>query len=126
MSLRLITGSSGQGKTEYIIRDMIRRSKEEPDRMFYLIVPEQFSLEMQKKMVELHPRHGYFNMDVLSFHRLAYRIFDDRMVRPADVLDDLGVSMLLRKVIQENRDEIRLFAPAIGKAGFVDELKNWQ
>ncbi len=124
MSLRLITGSSGQGKTEYIIRDMIRRSKEEPDRMFYLIVPEQFSLEMQKKMVELHPRHGYFNMDVLSFHRLAYRIFDDRMVRPADILDDLGVSMLLRKVIQENRDQLKLFAPAIGKAGFVDELKS--
>lgn len=70
MALRLITGRSGQGKTEYLVQEVIRLSMENPQQKYYVIVPEQFSLEMQRKMVKKHPRHGFFNIDVLSFHRL--------------------------------------------------------
>ena len=69
MSLRLITGSSGQGKTEYIIRDMIRRSEEEPDRMFYLIVPEQAGSSMEQRILSINKertgRDGFFNIDII-------------------------------------------------------------
>lgn len=67
MALRLITGRSGQGKTEYLVQEVIRLSMENPQQKYYVIVPEQFSLEMQRKMVKKHPRHGFFNIDVLSF-----------------------------------------------------------
>ena len=82
MALRLITGRSGQGKTEYLVQEVIRLSMENPQQKYYVIVPEQFSLEMQRKMVKKHPRHGFFNIDVLSFHRLAYRIFDECGYQP--------------------------------------------
>ena len=101
MALRFITGRSGQGKTEYLVQEVIRRSMEYPEKQYYVIVPEQFSLEMQRKMVKKHPRHGFFNIDVLSFHRLAYRIFAECDYQPGEILEDLGVSMVLRKVLSE-------------------------
>ena len=54
MALRYITGRSGQGKTEYLVKEVIRRSIEIPEKQYYVIVPEQFSLEMQRKIVKMH------------------------------------------------------------------------
>ncbi|MFR5083215.1 MAG: hypothetical protein ACLTEE_11925, partial [Anaerobutyricum hallii] len=51
MALRLITGRSGQGKTEYLVQEVIRLSMENSQQKYYVIVPEQFSLEMQRKIV---------------------------------------------------------------------------
>ena len=71
MSLRIIAGSSGQGKTRLVLEEAIRLSEENPKQNCYIIVPEQFSLEMQRKLVESHPKHGYFNIDVLSFYQIG-------------------------------------------------------
>ena len=124
MALRLITGRSGQGKTEYLVQEVIRLSMENPQQKYYVIVPEQFSLEMQRKMVKKHPRHGFFNIDVLSFHRLAYRIFDECGYQPGEILEDLGVSMMLRKILSEGENNFLYFKKSMKKAGFIDELKS--
>ncbi len=124
MALRIIAGSSGQGKTEMILKEAVRLSGENPKQNCYIIVPEQFSLEMQRKLVEAHPLHGYFNIDVLSFYRLAYRIFDECGYQPKDILEDLGVSLVLRKILAEHEEEFPFFRRNIRKAGFVDELKS--
>ena len=91
---------------------------------YYVIVPEQFSLEMQRKMVKKHTRHGFFNIDVLSFHRLAYRIFDECGYQPGEILEDLGVSMMLRKILSEGENNFLYFKKSMKKAGFIDELKS--
>ena len=83
------------------MKEVIRRSIEIPEKQYYVIVPEQFSLEMQRKIVKMHPRHGFFNIDVLSFHRLSYRIFAECNYQPKEILEDLGVSMMLRKILSE-------------------------
>lgn len=124
MSLRIITGGSGQGKTQYVLEELIRLSEENPQQNCYMIVPEQFSLEMQRKLVESHPRHGYFNIDVLSFYRLAYRVFDECGFQPQEILEDLGVSLILRKLLAEHEEEFPFFKRNLRKAGFVDELKS--
>lgn len=124
MALRFITGRSGQGKTEYLVQEVIRLSMDNPQKKYYVIVPEQFSLEMQRKMVKKHPRHGFFNIDVLSFHRLAYRIFDECGYQPGEILEDLGVSMMLRKILSEGEEEFLYFKKSMKKAGFIDELKS--
>ena len=124
MALRFITGRSGQGKTEYLVQEVIRRSIECPEKQYYVIVPEQFSLEMQRKMVKKHPRHGFFNIDILSFHRLAYRIFAECRYQPGEILEDLGVSMMLRKILSEGEGDFLYFKKSMKKPGFIDELKS--
>ncbi|MCD8018344.1 MAG: hypothetical protein LUF92_01810, partial [Clostridiales bacterium] len=124
ISLRIISGRSGQGKTRYIMDEVIRLSAENPEKKYYVVVPEQFSLEMQTKLVERHPDHGYFNIDVLSFYRLAYRVFDECNFQPKDILEDLGVSLILKKIMTEHEDEFPFFKKSVRQAGFIDELKS--
>lgn len=77
MALQLILGNSGAGKSHYMFEKMIHQSMEEPGRQFFVIVPEQFTMQTQKDLVGMHPRHGIMNIDVLSFERLAHRIFEE-------------------------------------------------
>lgn len=124
MSIRLILGGSGQGKTSHIIEEVICRSIEQPSTQFFVIVPEQFSLEMQRNIALSHPDHGYMNIDVLSFYRLAYRVFDECGYEPEGILEDLGVTMILRKILTEHEDEFPGLKKSRRQPGFLDELKS--
>ena len=92
MSLQFIIGSSGIGKTHYACEQIIRESMENPQHLYYIIVPEQFTMQTQKNVVEMHPGKGILNIDVLSFQRLAYRVFEELAVENLQVLDDMGKS----------------------------------
>lgn len=76
MSLQFIIGSSGAGKSYFAYERVIRESMEHPERNYYIIVPEQFTMQTQKTLVEMHPGKGILNIDILSFERLAYRVFE--------------------------------------------------
>ena len=77
MSLQFIIGGSGSGKTRTLYENLIRQSMEEPDERFFALVPEQFTMQTQKEIVMLHPNHGVMNIDIVSFERLAYRVFEE-------------------------------------------------
>lgn len=124
MSLRFIIGGSGSGKTTALYRDLIRESMENPDRRYYAIVPEQFTMQTQKEIVDLHPNHAVMNIDILSFERLAYRVFEELAVRQLAVLDDMGKAMVIRKTAAGVRDELRVFGRHLDKPGFIDEIKS--
>lgn len=124
MSLQFIIGGSGSGKTRRLYEDLIRESIECPKGRFFAIVPEQFTMQTQKDIVTLHPDHGTMNIDIVSFERLAYRIFEELSVERLDVLDDMGKSMILRKVAAAKKKELKLFGGHLDKAGFIGELKS--
>ena len=61
------------------------------DKTHYIvIVPEQYTMQTQKDLVEEHPSHVLMNIDVLSFGRLAYRVFQETGEEGRTVLDDIG------------------------------------
>ena len=96
MSLQFIIGSSGIGKTHYACQRIIQESLENPGKLYYIIVPEQFTMQTQKDMIKISPGHGIMNVDVQSFVRLAYRVFSETGVGNLSVLDDLGKIMILK------------------------------
>lgn len=124
MSLQFIIGGSGSGKTHRLYEELIRSSIERPEERFFAIVPEQFTMQTQKDIVTLHPRHGVMNIDIVSFERLAYRIFEELSVQSLSILDDMGKSMVLRKVAGWKKKELKLFGSHLEKIGFVGELKS--
>lgn len=124
MSLRFILGPSGSGKTRYLYEEIIRESMADPKGMFLLLVPEQYTMQAQKELIQIHPRHGLTNVDVLSFNRLAYRVFEDLAVETLTVLDDMGKSMILRKVLSEKKKELHFYRRHLGQIGFVDQVKS--
>lgn len=77
MSLQFIIGSSGSGKSCYAYQNIIEQAGLHPEKLFYVIVPEQFTMQTQKTLVEMSPGRGILNIDILSFERLAYRVLEE-------------------------------------------------
>lgn len=124
MGLQLIIGNSGSGKTQMLYENIIQRSLHE-DRKFYTVVPEQFTMETQRTIVELSgERQGTTKIDIVSFNRLAKRVFDEAGLNQLEMLDDTGKSLLIRKVVEQNKKDFRIFGSKTKMNGFVSEMKS--
>lgn len=122
--IQIIEGPSGSGKSHLIYEELIRASMEAPEQQFFLIVPEQFTMQAQRDIVTLHPQHGTMNIDIVSFNRLAYRVFEELGINCDHVLEDFGKSMLLQRILMEHKNEWQIFGACLNEMGFLDELKS--
>lgn len=124
MSVQFVLGTSGVGKSTFIYNKIIEESMKNKDINYILLVPEQYSMMLQRKIVELHPTGGTMNIDVIGFNRLAYRVFDELGKKNSKVLEDFGKSMLIRQVAGSIRDELQIYGSSLDKPGFIDEVKS--
>ena len=92
------------------IRDrIIQESMKHPEINYLVIVPEQFTMQTQQDLCILHPNHGIMNIDVLSFGRMAHRIFEEVGQSRGQVLDDEGKNLILRKMCIRDRNDTASF-----------------
>lgn len=124
MSLQFILGNSGSGKTEYLYHHLVREAEDNPLKNYLVIVPEQFTLQTQRKLVDLSTNQAIMNIDVLSFKRLAFRVFDDMGIQTLDVLEEIGKNLVLRKVAQEQEDHLTVLRPNMNRMGYIGEVKS--
>ncbi|MBQ7247901.1 MAG: exodeoxyribonuclease V subunit gamma [Lachnospiraceae bacterium] len=123
MSLSIITGAMGCGKTGSIFEELIASALREPFRRHIVIAPEQATLQIEKRLIGLHPEKVLFNIDVMSFNRLATRIFDECGEPVPVIIDEVGKIMLLRRCIQECEDSLTVYAGTCHRPGFIKKLK---
>ena len=124
MSLQFIVGNSGAGKSFTVYQQVIREAAVHPEKMFYIIVPEQFTMQTQKTLVEMHPQKGILNIDVLSFERLAYRVFEEVGGDTRKVLEETGKNMILQKMVQVSQKNLVYLKNQMKKSGYLDEVKS--
>ena len=124
MGLQFIFGASGAGKSHYIYNKIIEESMENPGKQYIILVPEQFTMQTQKQLVTMHPRKGIMNLDVLSFERLALRVREELGEAGRELLEETGKSMVLRKVAQEKKKELKLLGSKMNKQGYVSQMKS--
>ena len=124
MELQLLLGGSGYGKSYHMYRHVIEQSLKYPEKNYFIIVPEQYTMQIQKMIVMMHPDHATGNIDVVSFDRLAYRIFDELGMAQMTILDDIGKSMVLRRVIGGMIQDLKVFGGNVQKTGFISEVKS--
>ncbi len=124
MALQLILGNSGAGKSHYIFEKIIKEAEADPKKQFLVIVPEQFTMQTQKDLVMMHPRRGIMNIDVLSFERLAHRVFDEVGGEHRKILEATGKNLILRRLAEEKKDELTLLGGNMKKLGYISEVKS--
>ncbi|MCR4901688.1 MAG: helicase-exonuclease AddAB subunit AddB [Butyrivibrio sp.] len=122
--LKFYFGASGAGKSTKVYEEIIEKSIREPETNFLIIVPDQFTMQTQMDIVKMHPRNGIMNIDVLSFGRLSYRIFEETGGQNLQVLDDIGKSLVLRRVADMLGDSLPVIGSNMHKAGYIDEVKS--
>ncbi len=124
MALQFVLGGSGSGKSRDTYQRIIADSLKHPEQRYIILVPEQFSLQTQKTLVSMHPRKGLLNIDILSFNRLAYRVFAETGGAKRPVLEETGKTLVLQKIAQEQKKNLKLFASSIQKPGCISQVKS--
>ena len=125
MALKFILGNSGGGKTEYMYQEVVKAAEADVKRNYLVVVPEQFTMQTQRKLVDLSTNHAIMNIDVLSFQRLAYRIFDELGKTDIKILEETGKNLVLRRVAEQERDKLKMLGGNIHKMGYVGEVKSF-
>ena len=125
MAVKLILGNSGGGKTEYMYREVVKAAEADVKRNYLVVVPEQFTMQTQRKLVDLSTNHAIMNIDVLSFQRLAYRIFDELGQTDIKILEETGKNLVLRKIAQEKEAELTVLRGSMHRMGYIGEVKSF-
>lgn len=85
----------------------------------FILVPDKFTLNAEKLIFELLNIKSTFNIDVVSFNRLAYKVFNKANL---NVLSKRKGIILINKIILENRDKIKTFNKLVGKNGLTENI----
>ncbi|MCD7883695.1 MAG: hypothetical protein LUI87_08340, partial [Lachnospiraceae bacterium] len=124
MSLQFIFGNSGSGKSYFLYQKIIEESCRHPETSFLVIVPEQFTMQTQRDLVMMHPNKGIMNIDVLSFRRLAHRVFEEVGADRRTVLTETGKNLMIRRVAELKKDELKVLGARMNRPGYVSEVKS--
>jgi len=121
MNIRYIYGNSGSGKSTLCINEIYEKSKNSNNSIIY-IIPEQFTLQSEKRLVEKFPSGVLMDIYVLSFKRLAHTLFSETGISSSKILGDVGKLMLIRKIAYENSKRLPYFKNSIDKDGFLENI----
>lgn len=124
MALQFILGDSGSGKTHYIQEKIVREADKYPEKNYFFVVPEQFTMQTQRELVLMQQANCVMNIDIVSFARLAYRIFDELGNFHYQVLEETGKNLILRRVAQANQEKLSVLRKNIAKMGYISEMKS--
>ncbi|MCD7717449.1 MAG: exodeoxyribonuclease V subunit gamma [Lachnospiraceae bacterium] len=122
--LQFIFGNSGSGKSHCLYQKIIEESRLHSERSYLVIVPEQFTMQTQRDLVMLHPDRGIMNIDVLSFRRLAHRVFEEVGADQRTVLTETGKNLMIRRVAEQQKEELQVLGAKMNRTGYVSEVKS--
>lgn len=128
MSVRFIVGRAGSGKTWRCLEAIRARLRDHPGDdgpRLLLLVPEQASFQMERALIETPDVAAFTRCEVLSFARLAFRIFASTGADPrrADqTIGPLGRLMAVRRLIRREKSALRLLGRVADKPGLVKQV----
>ena len=105
MSLRLIYGKSGTGKSEFIFNEIKERIN--CGKKIYIITPEQFSFTAEKKLLETLGNSAVLNAEVLTFNRMAYRVAAEVGGTAKVNISNSGKAMLIYNILCGKKSKLK-------------------
>ena len=123
MGLRLILGRAGMGKSRLCRQEIIATlRKSQAGYPLLYIVPEQATFQAEYALFAASGLGGAMRAQVLSFRRLAWKVLQEVGGGNRLFIDDLGKSMVLRKVLEKHRPALRVFKHAGEQGGVLENL----
>ena len=123
LSLKFMLGRAGTGKTRACLEEITAKSLSDPmGHPLIMLVPEQASFQYEIALVSSLGSGGIMRAQVLSFRRLAWRVLQEVGGGARTPIGDLGKRMVLRRLLECRRGELKVFQRAAGQRGFADTL----
>ena len=131
--VKILIGNHSSNKNEWLYDHLIFESRDKDDKSkvdlrkkLYLVVPEQDTNEKQRIMMNKAKEygHGIFNIDVVSFDRIAHYVFDILNIEPSEekIIDDDAKTMILVLILSRLKDKLKYFIRQARKIGFAEKL----
>ena len=105
MSLRIIYGTAGTGKSTYLFQEIQEKLKQKGQENIKVITPEQFSFTLEKKLLEFAPSSSVLSAEVITFNRMAYRILEEVGGKTKKHLTKSGRVMLLDEILFSQKND---------------------
>ncbi|OOE12220.1 helicase-exonuclease AddAB subunit AddB [Fictibacillus arsenicus] len=124
MSLQFILGRSGSGKSHSVFQEIREKLAEDPmgSPIIYL-VPDQMTFQSEYKLASTPGLNGMIRAQVYSFSRLAWRVLGETGGMTRMHITSTGVRMMLRKIIESKKEELKIFRKASEQSGFYELLE---
>jgi ATP-dependent helicase/nuclease subunit B len=121
MPVRFVLGRAGTGKTRHCCDALLAELARGDERRLLLLVPEQAAFQMERALAQRAPGGGYTRAEVLSFSRLARRVFDQTGGEP-ETLSPEARSLALRAVVAQRGAALGALRRAAATTGFFSEF----
>lgn len=119
MGIRFIFGRAGTGKSRFCLEQIKKKIENNNDtNKLILIVPEQYTFDTERKFLDIVTEKGFLRGEVLSFKRMAHRVFEECGGRNDVKISDSGRNMLIYKLLKDKGDELQYFNRMSKEHGF--------
>lgn len=109
MSLQIVYGKSGSGKTSYIFHEISENI--DNGRKKYIITPEQFSFTAEKELLKsiekLSKSSAAITAEVLTFARMAHRVRSEVGGVTKTALSKSGKAMILYSILADKKNKLK-------------------
>ena len=104
MSLRLIYGRTGTGKSTAIFKEIKENISEKNNK--YIITPEQFSFSAEKNLLMTLGKNSTVNSEVITFNRMAERVSEEVGGKTETILTKSGKAMIIYSILEEQKSKL--------------------
>lgn len=108
MSVEIKFNEKVDNRLEYISSKAKTEINDDKDRKVFVIVPDQFNFDCQKIMLEKMNTNIISQIEVLSFNRLVYRIYEEANYFKKEISDIERLS-IISNIIDDKHDELKFF-----------------
>ncbi len=123
MSIRLVIGRAGSGKTARCLQEISERLEKEPlGPPLILLVPEQATFQAEYALIRKPGISGTIRAQVLSFRRLAFRVLQETGGTARVPITETGKKMLIYRIVRHVNKQLKIFRHADEQMGAIDNL----
>jgi len=105
MGIRFIYGRAGTGKTTYCFNE-IKENMDKHEKI-YIITPEQFSYSAERRLLETVGTDASINAEIISFNRMANRIFTEVGGKNDILISKSAKAMLIYSILEKEKKNLQ-------------------
>lgn len=107
---------------DHVFERMERRLEFQPDQRAFLIVPEPMKADMERHFITRTHVGGIMLTEILSFRRLATRLFSESGIPMPDPVSNAGKAILAQKILLDQEIPFKTFKRMAGQPRYAAEL----
>lgn len=120
----MVYGRAGSGKSQFCYDEIRARLDEGNGKPLILIVPEQYTFQAERSLVKAVDTGGIMKVEVLSFRRMSYRVFNEVGGITYPHIHSAGKCMIIYRILDRMKDSFKVFSRSADRQGFVNSISS--